>query len=266
MNRINGVTKPQQVRFNLNNNESDDRTCGSDLKLIVGLIIGIGTVILLVQAFGITYYLINQNMKNSVTLATIKSTATTATTMTSSSVGSGTNTVSSGGSSIDSLIINSAELATLKTFTNSTGFTLVYRGSRDGYTATAFHLNCDGKGKTVTIIKTSINYVFGGYTDALWDGTGVYKTDANAFLFSLRQAGFSNSQKFLINSASTGYAIMCNASSGPVFGSDIHVNDNFNGATNNLFCYYYQCTYGPYYLNGGSSTFTVDEIEVFQKL
>ena len=37
----------------------------------------------------------------------------------------------------------------------------------DGWTASTFHSNCDGKGPTVTIIKVG-QYIFGGYTDISW--------------------------------------------------------------------------------------------------
>jgi hypothetical protein len=43
-----------------------------------------------------------------------------------------------------------------------TKVTLLYRASRDGYNAVNFHAKCDNRGKTVTIIKTKKNYVFGG--------------------------------------------------------------------------------------------------------
>ena len=43
---------------------------------------------------------------------------------------------------------------------------LLYRATRDGFTASAFHEKCDGKENTITIIKTNGNYVFGGHTSA----------------------------------------------------------------------------------------------------
>jgi hypothetical protein len=38
--------------------------------------------------------------------------------------------------------------------TNSKNGTLLYRGTRDGFTAKSFHEKCDGKENTITIIKT----------------------------------------------------------------------------------------------------------------
>lgn len=59
-----------------------------------------------------------------------------------------------------------------------------YRMSRDGYTAKAFHEKCDELKPTITIIQMNDNILFGGFTEATWDGNGL-KYDNKAFLFSL---------------------------------------------------------------------------------
>ncbi|CAF1605479.1 unnamed protein product [Rotaria magnacalcarata] len=41
---------------------------------------------------------------------------------------------------------------------------LIYKGSRDGFHADAFHSRCNNKGATITIIQSNQNYIFGGYT------------------------------------------------------------------------------------------------------
>ena len=46
---------------------------------------------------------------------------------------------------------------------------LLYRVLRDGWDASDFHRMCDGKGATVTVVKSSDGYIFGGYTDVAWD-------------------------------------------------------------------------------------------------
>lgn len=47
---------------------------------------------------------------------------------------------------------------------------LIHRGSVHGFSAKAFHANCDAKGSTLTLVK-STNYqrVFGGFTDIDWE-------------------------------------------------------------------------------------------------
>ena len=44
---------------------------------------------------------------------------------------------------------------------------LCYRASHHGWSSSTFHSRCDGKQRTVTIIRKQ-QYVFGGYTDIPW--------------------------------------------------------------------------------------------------
>ena len=46
-------------------------------------------------------------------------------------------------------------------------FVRCWRAKTDGWVASTFHSNCDGKGPTVTIIQVG-RYIFGGYTDVSW--------------------------------------------------------------------------------------------------
>ena len=48
-----------------------------------------------------------------------------------------------------------------------------WRAKTDGWAASTFHRNCDGKGPTVTIIKVG-SYIFGGYTDLSWSSPSKY--------------------------------------------------------------------------------------------
>ena len=41
---------------------------------------------------------------------------------------------------------------------------LLYRASRDGWNASDFHRTCDGKGATLTVVKSSDGYIFGWET------------------------------------------------------------------------------------------------------
>ena len=47
---------------------------------------------------------------------------------------------------------------------------LLFRASRDGFAAAAFHSKCDNKGPTVTIVKSENNMIFGGFTEESWTG------------------------------------------------------------------------------------------------
>ena len=48
-------------------------------------------------------------------------------------------------------------------------FVRCWHAKTDGWEASTFHSNCDGKGPTVTIVQVG-SYVFGGYTDKSWGG------------------------------------------------------------------------------------------------
>ena len=50
---------------------------------------------------------------------------------------------------------------------------LLFRASRDGFAATAFHSKCDNKGPTVTFVKSE-NNIFGGFTEVSWTNPGKF--------------------------------------------------------------------------------------------
>ena len=50
----------------------------------------------------------------------------------------------------------------------SHSYSLIYRASRNGWTASNFHSCCDRKGPTVTVVKSG-NNIFGGYTEQHWE-------------------------------------------------------------------------------------------------
>ena len=79
----------------------------------------------------------------------------------------------------DSVILSSEQRQTLIDWLKETlesasdDYVLLYRASRNGWTAANFHSCCDSKGPTVTVIKSG-NYIFGGYTEEQWDQPGKF--------------------------------------------------------------------------------------------
>lgn len=146
---------------------------------------------------------------------------------------------------------------------------LLYRASYNGWAASNFHSCCDNKGPTVTVIKSG-NYIFGGYTEQLWEshGSGLYKKSTTSFLFSLVNPGGLPPAKITLKPENQSYAIFCRDVYGPTFGGnhDLHVAN----APNSGNCYSslghsYQCPTGQHanmFLTG-SGNFTVSEMEVF---
>ena len=114
---------------------------------------------------------------------------------------------------------------------------LLYRATRDGFGSRDFHARCDGQGATVTVIKCTQGYVFGGYADTAWDSQSGYTASPQAFLFSLRGPSGAGAVKLpMVQNHQN--AIYCAASSGPTFGGghDLHVA---NGANSNTSCLLY---------------------------
>ena len=60
-----------------------------------------------------------------------------------------------------------------------------WHAKTDGWAASTFHSNCDGKGPTVTIVQVG-SYIFGGYTDKSLGGTYHFRTALMARRSSLR--------------------------------------------------------------------------------
>ena len=61
-------------------------------------------------------------------------------------------------------------------------FVRCWRAKIDGWAASSFHSNFDGKGPTVTIIQVG-TYIFGGYTDKSWSTRGEYNFISRAGFF-----------------------------------------------------------------------------------
>lgn len=152
---------------------------------------------------------------------------------------------------------------------NNPKFQLLYRGSRDGFTAQTFHQKCDQAAHTFVIVRSEHKKVFGGYSDQTWSGSG-YKASNNTWIFSLDAR-----EKHKIQNAKNQKAVHCKASYGPTFGAghDLYIADNCsvnNSSYANYGCTYelkagmtYQSTEAQNYL-AGSPSFKVEEIEVFE--
>jgi len=109
------------------------------------------------------------------------------------------------------------------------GFNPLWRGSRDGFGAEDFHSRCDGVKNTLTIIKTTTGFIFGGYTSQAWASPqySEYKRDPNAFLFTFKNPSNMPMKLKVIDSK---YAVYHDYSYGPTFGwwHDLHVSDDSN--------------------------------------
>jgi hypothetical protein len=175
---------------------------------------------------------------------------------------------------IDSLILSDKNLIknllSLCEITAYPKWNLIYRASRDGFEAAKFHSKCDNKPNTLIVIKSTNGNIFGGYTEQSWFGSG-YKTDSNAFVFSL----INSDSKPVKIKWSRNQGIGCDISHGPIFGAghDLFISDKSNTNTSSLsnLCNSYIHPEYEYKSNGaksflaGSYNFQVLETEVFSK-
>ncbi|KAJ5068787.1 pep-cterm sorting domain-containing protein [Anaeramoeba ignava] len=106
-----------------------------------------------------------------------------------------------------------------------------YSAKKDGFDCKNWHKKVDNKGKTLIIIKTKDNFIFGGFTQVGWTNDKSnwseknrrynhgYISDSNAFIFSLRNdKGDRNPEKFTIKKGEEKYAIFYDLNYGPSFG------------------------------------------------
>ena len=51
---------------------------------------------------------------------------------------------------------------------------LIYRASKAGFSPSSFHQKCDNQGKTIIVIKSHDEEIFGGYADKPWRSSTGY--------------------------------------------------------------------------------------------
>ena len=150
---------------------------------------------------------------------------------------------------------------------------LLYRATRDGFTAKEFHDRCDDIPNTVVVIRNNLNFVFGGFTSTYyrWNSDGYYEEDPEAFIFSLRRNGAITNYKLRIESSD--YAIYGDSSYGPTFGGghDIYICDQSNiypWSYSEIYSYtpptYPSGSNSRTFLTGGFQNWRTTEIEVYQ--
>ncbi|KAF9366867.1 hypothetical protein BGX34_003967 [Mortierella sp. NVP85] len=147
---------------------------------------------------------------------------------------------------------------------------LQYRATRDGFDATNFHMACDQRGPTLTIVRAENGMIFGGYNGSSWSShpTGVYSTSRSNFLFTLKSREHPARENAVFGIRGDGNAAAYSKTDyGPTFGvgHDLYLSSNCN-----LSCQSSSTMPSTYIgLNAsstalaGSPNFRVQEYEVF---
>ncbi|KAJ5073546.1 btb/poz domain-containing protein [Anaeramoeba ignava] len=179
----------------------------------------------------------------------------------------------------NSLIKDQEYLKKLREWINDDDFffnmKLGFSAQIDGFDCRRWHDVVDNKGKTLVIIKTKDNFIFGGFTQVGWSsGKKRYIPDLSAFIFSLRNdKNNRNPEKFPVQKGLEEYAIAYDYSTkGPTFGAGTDfglISDLRTGYSD--FGYTYKLPIGikewgtnesKSYL-GGSEKWIVDEVESY---
>jgi hypothetical protein len=137
----------------------------------------------------------------------------------------------------------------------------------DGWTADQIHAKIDGQAPTITIVKTTKNKIFGGFTTMPWDKTSGYKSDTSAFTFSVDLCS-----KYPVNPANPANAIHCTSGWGPRFGDGAFFAIYNNSNTENSSYFGGNSVYpsSPKAANGnsafldGEKNFLVADMEVYK--
>ncbi|KAJ5071205.1 pep-cterm sorting domain-containing protein [Anaeramoeba ignava] len=159
-----------------------------------------------------------------------------------------------------------------------------FSAKRDGFDCKKWHDICGNKGKTLVIIKTKQNFIFGGFTQvgfssnpSKWseNNTSWGKiTDSNAFLFSLRNdKGDRIPAKFTIKQGQEKEALRNSYGNyGPIFGAgcDLVLSSNLQPGYSNFGDSYnipngitYNSNEANSYLAGSYNSWVVDEVESY---
>ena len=68
----------------------------------------------------------------------------------------------------------------------SVDFYILYRGLLDGWKGEYFHDKCNNKSATITVIRSTGGFIFGGFTEKSWTSYGVGCYSDKDFSFSLK--------------------------------------------------------------------------------
>ena len=84
------------------------------------------------------------------------------------------------------LVVTTEQKAFLERVIPDTYLQLLFRASDHKWSAKEFHNRCNNKGPTVTIVKSSVGRLSGGFAKTSWQSKKEgYQDDPHAFLFSI---------------------------------------------------------------------------------
>lgn len=135
---------------------------------------------------------------------------------------------------------------------------LLFNSINDGNLLSKFFIKVENKFPTLIIIKTTNNYVFGGYASIPWKCDGKWYSDENSFIFS-----FNTKQKYKVKDNNKPDHIFGRYDL-VQFGNDIRIYDKCISNNQNFVGKMFYNSPDNYEINGGNQYFTVSSYEVFE--
>ncbi|GBB92967.1 hypothetical protein RclHR1_20920003 [Rhizophagus clarus] len=133
-------------------------------------------------------------------------------------------------------------------------YSLLLRGSRDGFGIEDFKLKCNNKGATVVLIKLkNSNKIIGGYNPIKWSGSNKFLNSNSSFIFSFYSNTLNSFTIVLSRVAISNYAIADGADKNQGFGES------------DLFIFKRSCKLAHYSAKiHDSENFEIDDYEVYK--
>ncbi|EDV26879.1 expressed hypothetical protein [Trichoplax adhaerens] len=145
---------------------------------------------------------------------------------------------------------------------------LIFRASRDGFSARQFHVYCDNIDPTFVIVRGPDDNLCGGFSDQPWSrkgASGSYTRSSKAFIFTLTNQQDMPPSRFDITQEK--YALVYDEEYGPTFGAGadlcIASNCDSNDQSYSNFPYSFEGLNASVNLLMGSYNFYVKDYEVF---
>eukprot|EP00698_Gefionella_okellyi_P013178 TRINITY_DN3594_c0_g1_i2.p1 TRINITY_DN3594_c0_g1~~TRINITY_DN3594_c0_g1_i2.p1 ORF type:complete len:474 (-),score=99.63 TRINITY_DN3594_c0_g1_i2:1850-3235(-) len=163
-------------------------------------------------------------------------------------------------------ILTASEQAKVARCCQIASATLLYKASRDGSSAAAFHSHCDNKGATLTVVQTDTEHVFAALNTTRWQSSlsGIYIQSKDNCLVGIR-GPYTSTRVTRIPITSALYGSYSHVQCGPMFGDgDLVIGAQNTGLSGT-------CDIGKAYraagvdaeMFAGAQQFTVRDYEVW---
>ena len=131
-----------------------------------------------------------------------------------------------------STVLMTRHQGTVDTLLPGKTLSLLFRASRDGFTASAFHAKCNGNANVFVVLKSTTHYVASAYSSVAFTSSGNFVAAPlnSCWLNALESSGGTLSSVKFLNNADAAESICDISTYGPIFGGgfDLMVPNRFD--------------------------------------